>query len=92
LHSREALTAPPAAPEALPRQEVFPSPSPLTPEERAAIALTREPLQMAHQLDTAEVEITPIHIAGLQIKPIAPPDGDLPGSLATESSRNNQKP
>ncbi len=72
--------------ETLPMQDVFPSPSPLTAEERAAIALVRDPAPMPQQTDTAvRVEINPIHIAELQIKPIAHPD-DLPSSLATEST------
>ncbi len=77
--------------ETLPKEDVFPSPSPLTAEERAAIALVRDPAQMPRQTGTAGVEITPIHIAELQIKPIAPPD-DLPGSLATASSLKDQQP
>jgi len=76
----------------LPREEVFPSPSPLTAEERAAIALVRDPAPMLQQTDVAaRVEITPIHIAELQIKPIAQPD-DLPSSLATESSLKTPQP
>lgn len=78
--------------ETLPKQDVFPSPSPLTDEERAAIALVRDPPQMPRQTDTARVEISPIHIAELQIKPIASSGEDLPGSLATESSPKDQQP
>ncbi len=75
----------------LPKEEVFPSPSPLTVEERAAIALVRNPAPMPPQTDTAGVEINPIHIAELQIKPIAPL-GDLSSSLPTESSLKIQQP
>ena len=78
--------------ETLPKQDVFPSPSPLTDEERAAIALVRDPPQMPRQTDTARVEISPIHIAELQIKPIAHPDDDLSSSLATEPSLKAQQP
>jgi hypothetical protein len=85
-------TRPSTTRETLPKEEVFPTPSPLTAEERAAIALVRDPAQMPRQTDTAGVEITPIHIAELQIKPIAPPADDLPGSLATESSPKAQHP
>ena len=84
-------TQPSTTRETLPKEEVFPSPSPLTAEERAAIALVHDPPQMPRQIDTAGVEISPIHIAELQIKPIAPPD-DLSGSLATESSPKAQQP
>jgi hypothetical protein len=84
-------TRPAAVPEVLPKEDVFPSPSPLTAEERAAIALTREPARMPQQSNTAEIEISPIHIAELQIKPIAPP-GDLLGSPATESFPEAQQP
>jgi hypothetical protein len=79
--------------ETLPKEDVFPSPSPLTAEERAAIALVRvRTAPMPQQSDrAARVEIDPIHIAELQIKPIAPPD-DLPNSLATESSMNALQP
>ncbi len=84
-------TQPSTTRETLPREEVFPSPSPLTAEERAAIALVRDPAQMPRQIDTAGVEISPIHIAELQIKPIAP-SNDLAASLATESSPKAQQP
>jgi hypothetical protein len=84
-------TQPSTTRETLPKEEVFPSPSPLTAEERAAIALARDPAQMPRPIDTAGVEIDPIHIAELQIKPIASPD-DLSGSLATESSPKAQQP
>jgi hypothetical protein len=88
---RKVSTQPSTAREALPKEEVFPSPSPLTAEERAAIALVREPPQMPRQIDAAGVEISPIHIAEMQIRPIAPSD-DLSGSFAAESSPNAQQP
>jgi hypothetical protein len=76
----------------LPKEDVFPSPSPLTAEERAAIALVRDPAPMPQQTDVAtRVEINPIHIAELEIQPIAHPD-DLPSSLPTESASRNQQP
>jgi hypothetical protein len=78
--------------EALPKEDVFPSPSPLTVEERAAIALVSDPAKMPREIDMAGVEISPIHIAELQIKPITPPNDDLSGSLATESSLKAQQP
>jgi hypothetical protein len=82
----KASAQPSMVSQTLPKEEVFPSPSPLTAEERAAIALVRDPAPMPQQTDTpTRVEITPIHIAELQIKPIAHPD-DLPSSLATESN------
>lgn len=82
----QASAPPSTVSQKLPKEEVFPSPSPLTAEERAAIALVRDPAPMPQQTDVAaRVEITPIHIAELQIKPIAHPD-DLPSSLATESN------
>lgn len=82
---------PSLTPERLPEQDVFPSPSPLTAEERAAIALAHDPAQMPRQTDTVAVEISPIHIAELQMKPIAPAD-DLSGTLAIESFPNPQQP
>jgi hypothetical protein len=88
----KASNHPSSARETLPKEEVFPSPSPLTAEERAAIALVYEPPQMPAQIDTAGVEISPIRIAELQIKPIAPSDDDLPSSLATESFPKAQQP
>ena len=84
-------TQPSATREPLPKQDVFPSPSPLTAEERAAIALVRDPPRMPRQIDAAGVEISPIRIAELQIKPIAPSD-NLSGSLATEPSPKAQQP
>jgi hypothetical protein len=86
-------TRPSTAQEMLPKEEVFPSPSPLTAEERAAIALVRDPAPpIPRQTDTAAgVEIDPIHIAELQIKPIAPPD-DLSAALAIDSSPKAQQP
>jgi hypothetical protein len=78
--------------ETLPMQDVFPSPSPLTAEERAAIALVYDPPKMPRPIDTAGVEISPIHIAELQIKPITPPDDGLSDSLATEASPKAQQP
>ncbi len=89
--SHKALTRPSTTRETLPKQDAFPSPSPLTAEEKAAIALVRDPAPLPRQVETAGVEISPIHIAELQIKPIAPPD-DLSGSLATESSPKTQQP
>jgi hypothetical protein len=85
-------TRPSTTREALPKEDVFPSPSPLTAEERAAIALVRDPVKMRREIDTAGVEISPIRIAELQIKPIAPPNDDLSGSLASESSLKAQQP
>jgi hypothetical protein len=85
-------TRPSTTREALPKEDVFPSPSPLTAEERAAIALVRDPVKMRREIDTAGVEISPIRIAELQIKPIAPPNDDLSGFLATELSLKAQQP
>ncbi len=90
--THKLATQPSTIHESLPKEDVFPSPSPLTAEERAAIALVRDPPQMHRQIDTAGVEINPIHIAELQIRPISPSGDDLPGSLATEPSPKAQQP
>lgn len=87
----KSSTQRPTAGERLPKEEVFPSPTPLTAEERAAVALVRVPPRMPRQADTAGVAIDPIHIAELQIKPIVPPD-ESSGTQATESSPEAQQP
>jgi hypothetical protein len=89
---RKVSARPSTTRERLPKEEVFPSPSPLTAEERAAIALVRDPAPMPAQIDTKEVAINPIHIAELEIEPIAPSDDDSSGSLVTESSPKAQQP
>jgi hypothetical protein len=74
--------------ETLPKEKVFPSPSPLTAEELAVVARLRMPAQMSQQTNMATasnaVEISPIHIAELQITPIAPPDNQF-DSLSVDS-------
>jgi len=63
-----------------PRLEVFPTPTPLTPEEQAlAEMVNRNPggvtRQIAQSATTPQSQqIEPIHIAAIQIPPLNPPD------------------
>ena len=59
-------------PQPLPKQDVFPSPSPLTSEEAAMVALTRAQGPISPQIadNEAEVKIPEVRIAELEIKPL----------------------
>ena len=49
----------------LPKQDQFPSPAPMTSEERSLLALVKRAPEMA-QNASAEIEIPPIHVPPLQ--------------------------
>jgi hypothetical protein len=65
-----------AAELSLPKQDVFPTPQPLTAEERTLIALSRVPNPMPRHPEAAAVNIEPIRIAELQIAPLVVPTLD----------------
>ena len=72
------LMAPhPAASEPLPKQDIFPSPSPLTAEEQTLLAYDRAQLRATKTTPAGESEINPIRITELDIKPLAIPSLDL---------------
>ncbi len=80
--------------EALPKQETFPSPSPLTAEEQTLLAYNRAQLQATILAPSRELDIDPIRIGELRIEPLADPilavpTLDSPTSSSTESSRND---
>ncbi len=75
-HAARAASRP--APAQLPRLEVFPTPTPLSPEERALLTaqgnpdgVPTQPAQSAAVLDRQSVE--PLHIAAIEIPPLNPP-------------------
>jgi hypothetical protein len=71
-HPRPSLTSATRRPQPLPKQDVFPSPTPPTSEEAAMIALTRAQAPVSHQMadNETEVNIPEVHIAELEIKPL----------------------
>jgi hypothetical protein len=79
-------------PQPLPKQEIFPSPSPLTEEERILIALSRAQVQTPPQPAVAAVDIDPIRIAELQIKPITVSILNSDGPSTIKSIPNDQQP
>ena len=81
-------------PQPLPKQDVFPSPTPLTPEEEAMVALTRAQARIGSQPSDAktEIEIPEVHIAELEIKPLPTlPEQNL-GPSAVLPSLTSQRP
>jgi len=60
-------------PPALPKQDVFPTPTPLTPEETSLIALGSAGVQTAPPSTAATTDIDPIRIAELRIEPLSVP-------------------
>jgi hypothetical protein len=55
----------------LPKREVFPTPSPLSSEERALLAYAKHPpKQLPPELTELGGPIKPIQIASIQIKPL----------------------
>ncbi len=77
--ARSARTTAPTPPP-LPRQNVFPTPTPLSPEEQALAALVnRNPEKVARQIAQAgeasqPQPIEPLRIAAIHIPPLNPPD------------------
>jgi hypothetical protein len=76
----------------LPKQQVFPSPSPLTAEERTFVAYSRVQFRVLSTKPTSDVEIDPIRVAELQIRPLTIPALNPPASSPSDSGRNDQKP
>lgn len=63
----------------LPRLEVFPTPTALSPEEQALVSLVnRNPQEVAQSTARAQQQPTePIHIAAIEIAPLNTPDNDI---------------
>jgi hypothetical protein len=57
----------PTTPRALPKRELFPTPMPLTKEERMLVALAEAHPQELMARPVGEIEIKPIQIAPLQV-------------------------
>jgi hypothetical protein len=87
---RSRSSARPVSQQALPKQDVFPTPSPLTAEERALVAFNRVPIQPLKQPGDAVAQIDPVHIAELQILPLDVNTLDI--SDSTESNPTNNQP
>jgi hypothetical protein len=77
---RRAPIQPPVVDASLPKQEVFPAPTPLTPQEQALAALaTRNPGNISQAVAEAQKQpIEPLEIAAIQIQPLNPPDINPP--------------
>jgi hypothetical protein len=91
-HAHSVVASHLAMREPLPKKDIFPSPSPLTAEEQTLVAYSRAQLQTLSSKPIANVDIDPIHVAELQIKPLTIPALDTPASNQSESGRNDQKP
>jgi hypothetical protein len=68
-----------STPSALPRRKVFPTPTPLAPQEQALMELASRrseevPAQVAKSATRSEQPVEPIHIAAIDIPPLNPPD------------------
>jgi hypothetical protein len=63
-------------PRPLPRLEVFPTPTPLTSEEQALVALAnRNPGDITQSFARNQTQpVEPLRIAAIQIPPLSPPD------------------
>jgi hypothetical protein len=76
----KAMRVPTPRTELLPRQEVFPTPAPLTPQEQALAALVnRNASDVSSQVAQSaprnqEQPIEPLSIAAIHIPPLNPPD------------------
>jgi len=92
LVPHRASTQPLASHEALPKEEVFPSPSLLTAEERSLIAYNAAQLRATSTGAGTQLDINSLTISELQIQPLDIPALDLPASKASEFSRNEQQP
>ena len=84
--------AKPAAAEALPKQDVFPTPSPLTAEERTVVALSQIPAQLPAPpnspiASSSISEIDPIRIAELQITPLEVKTLDISDSTQSHPAK-----
>ena len=85
-------TRPSTARETLPKQDLFPSPSPLTAEEQALVAYNRAQLRATITHPGSQLGINPLSIAELEIKPLNIPALDSLDSKPSESERNYQQP
>jgi len=74
--ARRARIQPPVEEAFLPKQEVFPTPTPLTPQERALAALVnRNPGDIRQSVaETEQQSIEPLRIAAIHIPPLNPPE------------------
>ncbi len=84
---RSVTASHPATLQALHKQEIFPSPSLLTPEEQTLVAYNRAQLRATKTIPAGELEINPIRITELGINPLTIPSLDL-----AEPGRNDQQP
>jgi hypothetical protein len=73
--ARRAPIQPPAVDASLPKQEIFPTPTPLTPQEQALADLAnRNPGSVSQSVSKAEKQpVEPLEIAAIQIQPLNPP-------------------
>jgi hypothetical protein len=76
LHNQSTAGAGNAAP--LPKLDVFPTPQPLTPEERALATFAAEASETERQsfIEAQEQTDAPLSIASITIQPLDPPDHD----------------
>lgn len=83
----------PAPSEQLPKQDTFPSPAPLTAEERQLVALTRSwgSATTAVSGDTS-IDIAPLEIAALHIKPVGKSESATDDPAGTTSGSNKEQP
>ena len=74
--ARRAHIQPPVEEASLPKQEVFPTPTPLTPQERALAALVNHnPGDIRESVaETEQQPIEPLRIAAIHIPPLNPPE------------------
>jgi len=88
ISTKSRKSARPVSQQALPKQDVFPTPSPLTNEERAIVAFSPIPAQLPMPPDSSISQIDPIHIAELQIKPLEVKTFDISDSIQSNPSKD----
>jgi hypothetical protein len=76
----------------LPEQDVFPAPTPLTAEEGALLAHNHAQFIAMTTRPAGQLEIDPLLISELQIKPLDVPALDPPTTSESHSSQNEQQP
>jgi hypothetical protein len=89
---RKESTQTPTTREVLPKEEVFPSPSKLTAQEQSLIAYNVALLRATTTHPDTRLEINPLIISELEIKPLDIPALEQPASNPSESIRNEQQP
>jgi hypothetical protein len=73
--ARRAPIQTPVEDASLPKQEIFPTPTPLTPQEQALAALASNPGNVSRSVAAAQKQsVEPLEIAAIRIKPLNPPD------------------